>query len=379
MTKIIMGILLGLVVAAAAFIFFRARIQAPKPVDVAAAAEPGAIADSSDDNRYYVDMEGIDRIMPPGVAMPPKLAAFLKWVGTQPNGSVGHMEFGGNRFDDHWIENGSKLATQFVQFIRLGDGTTIGYWLYKGRTLDTAPIVLLGSEGELEILAHGLPEFLAGLVNNNHDGNADLTADRDEDDDDKTANRRAELGEFLASAFKFTVDENTDYAKAAQGKHPDLKKWMDDWAATQTKISNADPTRRAIATATKPRWANLKETWDSVSLDLFVAADKVQQQMHRNTTEPMAELEQIAPLVLALRKTDLEANPERGAFHFLSLRIHRNGHVMLMRQDHFQELGGATAKIPEGAAPDILADAKKYPRVAYWTPHWLAGVLNAGK
>jgi hypothetical protein len=379
MVRLLLLSILGIaVIAGIGFFFWQRRDVSTKPAPASTAETPIAAtpgAAPSGGNGYYVNVESIHEIIPPGVTMPPKLEKLLTWLSTQPHGSIGYMEFAGNRFDDYWIENGSKLAEKFILFARLGDGTTVGYWLYDGRTIDNAPIVLIGSEGDLEILASNLEEFLAGLINDNHASHSELTAEKDEDDAD-WVDRRPELAVFLKTAFGFTVDKNIDYQKAAQNKHPDFKKWMMDWGDAQEKLSLADPSRQAIAAATKARWSKLKNSWDSINIDLFVADGKVSQQIHRNTTKPIAELEKIAPQVLALREAELKAQPTRGAFHFLSLRINQRGHVGLMRQDHFQELGSDDVKIPEGAVPGILADAKKYPRAPYWTPRWMTRLLN---
>ena len=63
------------------------------------------------------------------------------------------MEFAASRFTDYWIEDGPVLAPKFFLFAHLGDGTDIGYWLHDGNTIDNAPIVLIGSEGGLDLLA----------------------------------------------------------------------------------------------------------------------------------------------------------------------------------------------------------------------------------
>jgi hypothetical protein len=378
MVRLLLLSILGLaVIVGIGFFLWQRRDVSIKPV-AAPVSTPEAVAPETTTpgtDNYYVNVASIREIMPTGVTMPPKLEKFLQWVSTQPNGSIGYMEFAGSRFTDYWIENGSILSPKFVLFAHLGDGTDIGYWLYDGRTIDNAPIVLIGSEGELDILANNLEEFLAGLINDSHSSRSELTAERDEDDAD-WIDRRGELSAFLKTAFGFTVDKNIDYQKAAQGNqpalHPDFKKWMMDWGEAQEKIALADPARQAIAAATKARWSKLEKQWDSIDIDLFIADGKVSQQIHRNTTKPIAELEKIAPHVLALRNAELKATPERGAFHFISLRIDQRGHVGLMRQDHFKELGTDDVKIPEGAVPAIMADAKKYPRATYWTPRWMA-------
>jgi hypothetical protein len=374
MTKVALLALLGVAVIAGILFFFLPRRETASPVPAVMPTEPA----TPPDDAYFVDLDGIRRVLPTGVAMPAKLEKFLAWVQLQPSGSVGHIEFGGNRFDDYWIENGSNLAEKLFLFARLGDGTTIGYWLYDGRTIDTAPIVLIGSEGELEILANSLGEFLGGLVNDSFSNHSDLSAESDADDEEPVIDRRPQLAAFLASELGFAVNGGTNYREAAKDEHPNLQKWMDNWAEEQERLSRADPTRRAIAEITKARWAKLKEPWDYAGIDLFVAGGIVREQIHRNTKEPIAELEKLAPHILALRDAELKSMPQRGAFHFISLQIRQGGHVALMRQDHFKELGTSDVTSPEGALPGILADAKSYPRSAYWTPQWLAKLLAAG-
>jgi hypothetical protein len=376
MIKIGLLALLGVAIIAGILFFLLPRRETAAPITSSIPDGVPAKPATPSDDAYFVNLDSIRRVLPTGVTMPAKLEKFLAWIKLQPSGSVGHIGFTGNHFDDYWIENGSNLAEKLFLFAKLGDGTTIGYWLYDGRTIDTAPIVLIGSEGELEILANSLEEFLGGLVNDSFSNHSDLSAESD--DEEPQVDRRPQLATFLAGEFGFTVNGSADYSEAAKSKHPGLQQWMDDWAAEQQRLSRADPTRRAIAEITKTRWTKLKEPWDHASIDLFVAGGTVRQQIHRNTKEPIAELEKLAPHILALRDAELKSMPQRGTFHFISLRIHQGGHVALMRQDHFKELGTPDVNTPEGALPGILADAKAYPRSAYWTPQWLAKLIVAG-
>jgi hypothetical protein len=364
---------IAIVIGVGAFLWQR---RALPPATVPSSTTTPTEAATTGAGNYYVDIDSIREILPTGVMMPAKLERFLQWAATQPNGSIGAMEFAGSRFDDYWIENGSVLAPKFVLFAHLGDGTDIGYWLYDGRTIENSPIVLIGSEGDLDILANGLEEFLAGLINDNYSRHSELSAEKDEDDSD-WVDRRPALAVLLKDTFGFTRDSAVDYQQTAQATHPDFKEWMLGWGKAQEKNSLADPSRQAIANATKARWSKLKDSWNSINIDLFVADGKVSQQIFRNTTKPLAELERVTPHVLALREVELKAAPERGAFHFISLRIDQRGHVGLMRQDHFKELGTSDVNIPEGGTAAILADLKKYPRSAYWTPRWLARLQRA--
>lgn len=95
------------------------------------------------------------------IPFPQLLAAFEQWTDHYQNGEFGYFRFIPDRLTDDWIENGSQLANQFSLWLRLADGSMIGFWRPEYFTDDDIlPVVLLGSEGEVEVLGESLEAFL---------------------------------------------------------------------------------------------------------------------------------------------------------------------------------------------------------------------------
>lgn len=101
------------------------------------------------------------------IPFPPLLWEFMQWAEKTQHAELGDFELCPNNDDlKYWIEQGEKLSDQFALFMRLGDGSMIGFWrpqyFENGENL---PIVFLGSEGEQEVLANSLEEFLSLWAN----------------------------------------------------------------------------------------------------------------------------------------------------------------------------------------------------------------------
>lgn len=106
-------------------------------------------------------MSKIKSVFNEKIPFPKLLADFEQWAEQFEWGELGYFEFSADRLTDHWIENGSQLADQFALWLHMPDGSMIGFWRPSNFTdIDILPIVLLGSEGEQEVLADSLEEFL---------------------------------------------------------------------------------------------------------------------------------------------------------------------------------------------------------------------------
>jgi len=128
-----------------------------------------------------------------------------------------------------WFDGDTTAASQFTVFGHGPDGSLYAYWLYDGRTLTTAPIVVLDSEGaNNQVLTSMARSFLALLA---------IPYDprwSDEDVEEWKEDETSE-GEQINRVFhawlqtEFSITAPTDPATLisdAQREHPDLDAWV---------------------------------------------------------------------------------------------------------------------------------------------------------
>ena len=113
---------------------------------------------------YDVDIDSLHKNFPAGFELPPCLLDFANWLKGKRAGSLGYFSLQSERFNDYWLENGADLHPSFAFFIRDPTGGQIGYWRYDGRATVCPPVVMVGSEGELNILGDSLEDFLGLLA-----------------------------------------------------------------------------------------------------------------------------------------------------------------------------------------------------------------------
>ncbi|WP_424950544.1 hypothetical protein [Deinococcus sp.] len=164
-------------------------------------------------------------IFPALIPFPPLLADFVAWAEQFERGQLGWFEFEAQRLDDDWIENGAALADQFALFIRLPDGSMVGFWKPDGDA-GALPVVLLGSEGAQEVLGSTLEEFLWNWARGELGEAYDLMPDDQagaEASDEQPADARPALAAWL--------QEKSVRVQVKQV--PDLKAFFADWQEKQ--------------------------------------------------------------------------------------------------------------------------------------------------
>ena len=104
---------------------------------------------------------------PPDSEIPALLIQLLDYQNMSTDWYSGRFELTGYGAHDTvaWFDGDAEVAAQFVPFGAGPDGSSYCYWLYPGRSLATAPIVFLGSEGVgCTVLTNTAEEFLALLA-----------------------------------------------------------------------------------------------------------------------------------------------------------------------------------------------------------------------
>jgi len=80
---------------------------------------------------------------------------------------------GSSKVDFWWKNRGGhgKLANaHFQAFAHTGDGSLVAVWAAEGKTFENGPVVLLGSEGDVYVLAENVPNALALFASIGRDG-----------------------------------------------------------------------------------------------------------------------------------------------------------------------------------------------------------------
>jgi len=166
---------------------------------------------------------------PPDSEIPALLIQLLDYQNATADWYSGRFELTGYGANDTvaWFDGDTEAATQFVPFGAGPDGSSYCYWLYPGRSLATAPIVFLGSEGvACTVLTNTTEEFLALLaIGYKELGFADLN--QPEPDTTNVLRFRA----WLQTEFGIhTPQRGAEIIAQAKARHPDLEQWIQMWA-----------------------------------------------------------------------------------------------------------------------------------------------------
>jgi hypothetical protein len=311
-----------------------------------------------------IDLASIERCWPDSHVVPQLILDFAALIKDWPHGAIGYFTMKGNRFDDYWIELGGELAEKFGTFLSLPDGTRVSLWFHDQAVQGSEPVIELGGEGELKVLAADLKTF---LLNWNSDA---LPHDLKLRDDEATAEALALRTSSVANIIALAT------AAPDQPAGPlvaDLPKFIAEWQAEATKRLAADPTLQAIAKLLDTHIPRAQEPWAEAHMHVRVAGSRVEIQTGAvppdyKTFIPLPERKALIPLILRAREERAHAHPERGLWHSASLCLYANGVVMLKASWEFEpdfRKGGRMTRA------ELDADLARYPRSPRWHELWM--------
>ena len=174
-----------------------------------------------------IPIEEFKKNFPPDVEVPELLLRLLEYQNQVEDWFSGYFEFA--NFEHKgliaWFDD-EVAASQFIQFGHNADGSLYCFWLYDGRSIDSAPIVFLGSEGQDNaVLANNLREFFALLT----EGYEELGFPYGRLEKLETE-ANLKFREWLQKEFAITPPVDAEKLIAdAQAAHPNLEKWIEDW------------------------------------------------------------------------------------------------------------------------------------------------------
>ena len=103
----------------------------------------------------------VESKFPPGVSMPPAIRALCDFLDLNGYPISGCFEISTIGDDDMaaWFPNDVSMQRRFAVFGRGSTGSVYALWLRDGDDANSAPVVVLGSEGELLVLATDPVQF----------------------------------------------------------------------------------------------------------------------------------------------------------------------------------------------------------------------------
>lgn len=169
---------------------------------------------------------------PRGISVPRSIRALCDYIDTNGYPLSGCFEISTIGDDDMraWFPNDPAMQDRFAVFGRGSTGSVYAIWLQENSTADLSPVIVLGSESELPVLASNSTEFcrLLGCGYDELEWD-DLTAQSPDWDATKP------LRDWLAQRFDIDFPTNGDQiVGTARQKYPDFSSFVESWRDANT-------------------------------------------------------------------------------------------------------------------------------------------------
>jgi hypothetical protein len=321
-----------------------------------------------------IHLEGLERNWPEPHAVPAAILGFANLIRDWPFEALGIFSIQGERMHDYYIELGADLNEQFGKFLHFSDGTYIALWFHNGVMANAEPVVELGSEGDLKVIAPNLKSFFSTWANGPFHQELELT--QDERTPENIAQRKLYGKKLLEFAQSFP--EHPPGVPA-----PNLEQLMEGQSKSAFAKFAADPTLQAILNLMVVHIPTLEEL--SREFRINVAGPRIEirapgtPESDYKIQIPFPEREALIPLILKARE-ERAAPPfqARGLWHAATLSLNRfpeefgfgiNGHAYIKaawdEEPQFAN-GGRVSKA------ELNADLERFPRSARWMEPWMA-------
>jgi hypothetical protein len=329
----------------------------------------------SDTYSQSIDLVSLERNWPEPHAVPPAILGFAKLIRDWPYEALGIFSIQGERMHDYYVELGADLNEQFGKFLHFSDGTYIALWFHDGVVENAEPVVELGSEGELKVLAPNLKSLFSTWANGPFHQELELT--EDEQTPEHIAQRKVH-GEKLLE-FAQALPEHPPGVPA-----PNLENLMENQSKLALKKFATDPTMQAITKLMDAHFHWGESFW-TLEFRISVAGPRIEilgpglAETDYKTRMVIPELEALIPLVLKARE-ERAAPPfqVRGLWHVAMLTLHifppdidQGGHAYIKAAwDEEPEFstGGRVTKA------ELNADLERFPRSPRWMEPWMNGL-----
>lgn len=313
----------------------------------------------ADDVQYYdtgINIPNLRRCWPDGHELPQLIADIGAMLKGEIWGAVGHVEMPGSRFNDYWIEAGADLWPQFGMFAHLSDGTEIALWYHDGAVPNAEPIVEIGSEGDLRVLAPNLKSFFRDWAkDSSHHG---MTLN----EEDRTPERLARW-KSVAAKMNAIIDAAPDHPAGAPAQ--DIADFITKFGEASRAAMRDNPIHQAIAKVMDAHIPRGKEAWEYYNCQINVAGSRIE---FLPNALPL-EIEALIPLILQAREARAKGiHVVRGLWHSANLRISPDGLVQIPADwDAKPDFKSG----PKVTRADIEADLARFPRSPRWHMPWM--------
>lgn len=314
------------------------------------------------DSPYHIDLASIRRAFPPGTEAPPLLIDFAAWLEGRPWGSVGCFDLTGRFADAAPIVDGAPLRRNFALFGRLPDGSVFGAWDPVRGDVINAPIVVLGSEGQHQILAGSLEGLLARIALQRFEEEGEWTDFTPHEDVDDTTD---ELAEWLS---KRLGTEDLEHLAELPAGLPDFSRWMGSWCSDREAFWSVHPAVLKIAGELMAHRPKGKNAWDRTRFEVAISGAQFQARVLRRGRQPVEEAAAIEPLLRELRDGMWRDQPDLGLWYSMRFVLYADGRILPSFDYETRPMFGEQ---PADLA-EARADLVRAPRPARWVPAWLA-------
>ncbi|HLG82827.1 MAG TPA: hypothetical protein VKY22_17580 [Bradyrhizobium sp.] len=306
---------------------------------------------------YRIDLDSVRKAFPLWLEAPSLLVDFAAWLEGRAWGGVGCFDLVGQFSDNAPLFDASLLRNEFALFMRLPDGSAAGIWYPNAGNAELAPVVLIDSEGQNEILAPSLEGLLAKIALSQFE-DSDLHPDEDADD---------ETDQLAAWLCKRLAVKDLGATLRAPEPLPDFAAAMKKWCGDREAYWSDHPAMKALSAPLLSHRPTAKNPWDRTQFEVAMVGAQTQIRVLRRGRQPVEEAAMIEPILRDLRDDMWREMPNLGLWYSMAFGLYADGRIM-PRFDY------DTRPMIDGKPADLAqarADLRRAPRPARWVPAWL--------